>query len=69
MYEALGKYCIYKMALRMSEFNHTLYLAVPLSAYNNFFQRILIQETLKEYKVNLIVYDITLNIIISWIKH
>ena len=69
MYEALGKYCIYKTALRMSDFNHILYLAVPLGAYNSFFQRTLIQETMKDYSVNLIVYDITENTIISWIKH
>jgi hypothetical protein len=69
MYEALGKYCIYKTALDMSDFKHDLYLAVPLGAYNSFFQRTLIQETMKRYSVNLIIYDITENTIISWIKH
>jgi hypothetical protein len=69
MYEALGKYCIYKTALRLSESDYQLYLAVPSSVYNTFFQRLLIQETIKEYAVNLIIYNISDNTIISWIKH
>jgi XisH protein len=69
MYEALGKFCIYRTALRLAESPRTRYLAVPLSIYNSFFQRILIQEALKEYQVNLIVYDTHSNTISTWIKH
>jgi hypothetical protein len=69
MYEALGKFCIYKTALRLSESSYKLFLAVPESVYETFFQRRLIQEVIKEYKVNYLVYDIQTTEITKWIRH
>ncbi len=68
MYEALGKYCIYRTALRLDQSPFKLYLAVPEPTFDTFFQRRLIQEAINEYQVNLIIYNFESNTIVRWIK-
>ena len=53
--------------LEESEPERTLYLAVTISAYEVFFQRKLPQTAIKKYKIKLIVYEPTDEVIVQWI--
>ncbi|MEL6718176.1 MAG: element excision factor XisH family protein [Bacteroidota bacterium] len=69
-HEAIGQYLDYKSALADSEPNRIVYLAIPEEAFlHELFQGKFIQKRLREEKVNLIVFDITTNIIIQWINY
>ena len=67
-YEALGKYLTYRKALFMNKMNLELYLAVPKRAYDTIFQKELVKELVKEYKVNIVVYSHKNQTITLWIK-
>ena len=67
-YEALGKYLSYRKALFMNKMNLELYLAVLKRAYDTIFQKELVKELVKEYKVNIVVYSHKNQTITSWIK-
>jgi hypothetical protein len=54
--------------LHMTHPKRTLYLAIPDYVYENVFKHHLIQKTLKRYSINLILVDIKLKKIVSWIK-
>ncbi|KKD34532.1 MAG: XisH family protein [Limnoraphis robusta] len=64
---ALGQFLNYRLVLEESEPERTLYLAVPISAYEVFFQRKLPQTAIKKYKIKLIVYEPTDEVIVQWI--
>jgi hypothetical protein len=66
-YAAFGQYLCYKVALAKKHPGRTLYLAVPSSVYNTFFTEVLIQDVLQEYPVKLLVYDLSIKEIQSWI--
>ncbi|MFM2433084.1 MAG: hypothetical protein RLZZ511_4298 [Cyanobacteriota bacterium] len=66
-YAALGQYLTYKVALKLEEPDRTLYLAIPSATYESLFQEILIQATLRDYPIKLIVYDKLTQEIESWI--
>ncbi len=67
-YEALGKYLSYRKALFMNKMNLELYLAVPKRAHDTIFQKELVKELVKEYKVHIVVYSHKNQTITSWIK-
>ncbi len=54
---ALGQFLNYRLALQMTETERVLYLAVPAEAYTDFFQERFVQESIKLYRLRLIVYD------------
>ncbi len=64
---ALGQFLNYRLVLEESEPERILYLAVPISAYEVFFQRKLPQTAIKKYKIKLIVYQPNDEVIIQWI--
>jgi hypothetical protein len=66
-YAAFGQYLCYKVALANKQPGRTLYLAVPAPVYNTFFTEVLIQDVLQEYPVKLLVYDLSIKEIQSWI--
>jgi hypothetical protein len=66
-YAAFGQYLCYKVALVKKHPGRTLYLAVPAPVYNTFFTEVLIQDVLQEYPVKLLVYDLKIKEIQSWI--
>jgi hypothetical protein len=71
-YEAVGKFCVYKTTLALSRFadlGFTLYLAVPKNIYDTFFKRRIVEETLKRYEVNYLVYNPLNDTIITWKKY
>ncbi|MFM7407882.1 MAG: XisH family protein [Cuspidothrix sp.] len=67
-YAALGQFLSYRLALENLEPNRTLYMAVPVDAYRDFFQLEFTQIALQKYQVPLIVYEARKEVIIKWIK-
>ena len=67
-YAALGQFLSYRLALETIEPNRILYLAIPLDAYEIFFQLEFTQIALQRYKVPLVVYEPRKEVIFKWIK-
>jgi len=65
---ALGQYLNYLQALEEKEPDRVLYLAVPSDTYNTFFQIPFIQNSLRRYAMNLLIYDPTQEEIKTWIN-
>ncbi len=68
LYEAIGKYIIYRNVLSLKEPERILYLAVPENIYTRFFEEQVIQKTLQEEKFKLIIYNQATQIISQWIN-
>jgi hypothetical protein len=68
LYEAVGKYIIYRNVLKRLRSDRILYLALPESIFNRFFEEDVIQDTVKEEKINLLLYNQTDKLITRWIK-
>ncbi|MEM7659262.1 MAG: element excision factor XisH family protein, partial [Bacteroidota bacterium] len=64
---ALGQYLNYALALKQKESDRTLYLAIPNSAYQEFFQLPFIQLSLQNHQINLLVFDPNSQSLIQWI--
>lgn len=65
-HEALGQYDNYFFALEDEEPNRVLFLAVPKSVYEGFFQEPFIQKVIQRKKVKIIVYDTNKKPKIEW---
>ncbi|MEM9537896.1 MAG: element excision factor XisH family protein [Cyanobacteria bacterium P01_E01_bin.42] len=65
---ALGQYITYRFAVEEQESDRTLYLAIPLEKYKEFFELPLIQKIIKNCQVHLIIYDPTKEEIVQWKK-
>ncbi len=63
---ALGQFLNYRLVLEALEPGRTLYLAVPLTAYEVFFQRPLAKASVKAYEVRLVVYNPIEEVIVLW---
>ncbi|MBD2568247.1 XisH family protein [Anabaena lutea] len=63
---ALGQFLNYRLVLEVSDSTRILYLAVPISAYESFFQRDLPKASIRQYQVKLIVYDPVDEVIVKW---
>jgi XisH protein len=63
---ALGQFLNYRLVLEALEPERSLYLAVPLTAYEVFFQRPLAKASVKTYAVKMLVYDPVAEIIVQW---
>ncbi len=67
-YAALGQFLSYRLALKATEPERVLYLAVPIDAYRTFFQLEFTQTAVQIYQVLLVVYDPVHEVIVQWIK-
>jgi hypothetical protein len=65
---ALGQCLNYKIMLEVHEPDRDLYLAIPLDAYETFFQTRFAQTVVTRYGLQLIVYNPILEEIVQWIK-
>lgn len=65
---ALGQFQNYRSALRKTDPERTLYLAVPLGVYRSFFQFQFVQEAIVEHQLLIIVYDIENEVIVEWTR-
>lgn len=65
---ALGQFLNYRLVLEEKAPERLLYLAVPIYAYDSFFQRDLPKMAISRYQLNLIVYDPVKEVILQWIN-
>lgn len=68
-YEAKGQYDLYKRGLRKIGSTRKLYLAVDINTYESFFTKTIIQETLQEDKISVIIFNKQTKKIIQWINN
>ena len=54
--------------LEVNEPNRLLYLAIPLEAYQNFFQSSLAKVAIRRHQLKLIIYEPITEEIIQWIS-
>ena len=66
LYAALGQFIIHRLALQEQEPERTLYLAVPITVYNEFFIMPFIQSVIKTNQLCLVVYNIEQEVISEW---
>lgn len=67
-YEALGQFKFYWFALRKSEPERKLFLAVSVDIYSEFFDDPFIIELMDSEHLHILVFDINKEIITKWIK-
>jgi hypothetical protein len=63
---ALGQFLNYRLALQRREPDRTLYLAVPVDTFDDFFQEPFIQDAVEIYQVKLLIYNPIHEVIVSW---
>jgi hypothetical protein len=64
--KALGQYNIYTGLLKRYDPDRMLYLAVPVHAYKNIFQRQVGQMVMEEYHLRLIIYSLSAEEELIW---
>lgn len=64
---ALGQFMNYQFALEEFEPDRKLYLAVPQSIYNSFFQRRFVRSVVERTQIHLLVYDEKQEVIAQWL--
>ena len=67
-HKALGQYQNYDLSLSEQDMDRVLFLAVPIEAWDTFFQRPFIQKSIQKHGVNCLVFDPTNNTLVKWIK-
>lgn len=65
---AVGQFLNYRCALRETEPERKLYLAVPAETYKTFFALPFIRDGVEEFRLHLIVYDPEAEVIVLWEK-
>ena len=68
MHQALGQFQTYFLALQDQEPDRDLFLAVPKTEYETFFQKPFIQKLISYYKVKIVVFDPITITIEKWIE-
>ncbi len=64
---ALGQFMNYQFALEEFEPERKLYLAVPQSIYNSFFQRRFVRSVVERTQIHLLIYDEKQEAITQWL--
>ncbi|MBD2210004.1 XisH family protein [Nostoc linckia FACHB-104] len=65
---ALGQFINYRGALRRVQPERVLYLAVPLTTYNTFFQLDFPKDMIAENQVKMLIYNVEQEVIFQWIN-
>jgi hypothetical protein len=68
LHAAVGQFRHYRLALRKTDSDRKLYLAVPLETYRSFFQKQFVQESMEDNQVLLVIYDPDREEIVQWIN-
>ena len=68
LYEAVGKYIIYRNVLKIMQPERVLYLATPEGVYGEFFEEPVLKKVMEEENFKLVVYNPVTQTISQWIK-
>lgn len=63
---AVGQFLNYRVALKIEDPERKLFLAVPNTAYKTFFQKEFAHIIIAEYQLEILVYNIENQVIITW---
>lgn len=66
-YHAVGQYLTYRSIFKLRRIDDPLYLSVPKTIYDDFFQRKTVQLVLNDAKIKVLVVDIDNEDVIAWI--
>ncbi|MDZ7878492.1 MAG: element excision factor XisH family protein [Saprospiraceae bacterium] len=69
LYEAIGKYIVYRNVIALQEEERVLYLAVPELTYQRFLVETTIIRMLKIECINLVIYNPSTQLISTWVKN
>lgn len=64
---ALGQFMNYQFALEEFEPERKLYLAVPESIYNSFFQRRFVRSVVERTQIHLLIYNEKQEVLVQWL--
>lgn len=64
---AVGQYGIYRTLLKRVNPDRALYLAVAQDVYQDFFQRPVIQEIVRDQQISMLVFDPEVQEVVQWI--
>ncbi|MGC9528431.1 MAG: XisH family protein [Limnospira sp.] len=67
-HSAVGQFITYRIALQVEQPERTLYLAVPLDIYQQFFSLPFVQLVVDRCEIALIIYDSVEEVIAEWKK-
>ncbi|WP_324704573.1 XisH family protein [Lyngbya sp. CCY1209] len=67
-HSAVGQFITYRIALQVEQPERTLYLAVPLDIYQQFFSLPFVQLVVDRCEIALIIYDAVEEVISEWKK-
>jgi hypothetical protein len=65
-HKAVGQFLNYRLALKNQEPERQLYLAVPEDTYETFFKIDFVRLIIKEYQIEIIVYNPEEELIVKW---
>lgn len=65
---AFGQFLNYRTAIREKDPRRTLYLAVNIETYNDFFLLPFTQLQIQEYQIKLVIYDVENEEIVRWLS-
>ena len=68
LYEAVGKYIIYRKALQLKQSDRVLYLAMPEGVYEVYGEEPVIKGVIEDEKINIVLYQPESKTIKSWIE-
>jgi hypothetical protein len=68
-YQSLGQFLVYQLALQKARSLRVLYLAIPVTAYEEFIDIDLFRDAWQAYSVNLLIFDEKENRILQWIRN
>jgi XisH protein len=68
LYEAVGKYIVYREALLLRKSERILYLAIPNNVYEAFGEEEIVTSVFEKYDFKILLYEPTTGTIVSWIK-
>lgn len=67
-HKAIGQYENYRLSLEELEPDRSIWLAIPVLAWNDFFQRPFIQKAIQRYRIEMIIFDPDSAQILQWIN-
>ena len=68
LYEAVGKFIIYRKALEFLRPDRPLYLAIPEDIYKKINKELILNAVIVDEKIKLVLYNTDLQKITSWIE-
>lgn len=68
LYEAVGKYIIYRNVLKVRDPERALYLAIPEVIYKRFFEEEIVEKVMEDESFKMVIYNQHTKVISQWIK-